>query len=140
DAIEEMLARQRLHAGNGLRRKIRPQFDNDPPIGQVHVESVLGLEGLSAAGACEASGKCRRSDGFLQFSRSIASRRLLSSLSRNWLVVSQVCCGLMRRARSLVMKPASTVSTHTRSNVSANRCTSAVPSNLPRYQSPRVQA
>ena len=39
-----------------------------------------------------------------------------------------------------IMEPASTVSTHTFSSVSANVCTCGVLSNLPRYQRPRVQA
>ena len=46
----------------------------------------------------------------------------------------------MRSARSLVILPLSTVSTQTFSSVSANFTTSGVPSNLPRYLRPRVQA
>ena len=47
---------------------------------------------------------------------------------------------LTSRARSLVMKPASTVWMHTRSSVSAKATTSGVLSNLPRYFRPWVQA
>ena len=54
------------------------------------------------------------------------------SLSMNSVVVSQVCSGPIRSARSLVMNPASTVSTQTRSRVLAKVLTSGVPSNRPR--------
>ena len=58
--------------------------------------------------------------------------RFSSSLSRNCWVVSQDCSGPIRMARSLVMKPLSTVSMHTASRSSANLTTSGVSSNWPR--------
>src|SRR5207302_10453998 len=76
----------------------------------------------------------------LSLAQLIARLRLLSSLSRNWLVVSQGWSARINVARSRVMSPPSTVSTQTRSKASANRTTSGVPSKVPRYFSPRVQA
>src|SRR5258706_10745029 len=70
----------------------------------------------------------------------IALLRFSSILSRKPSVVSHFCCGPTSAARSLVMKPASTVSTHTFSSANANFASAALLSSLARWESPRVQA
>ena len=70
----------------------------------------------------------------------IAAVRFSETLSRKPSVVSHCCSGPTSRARSLVMKPASTVSTQTFSRVAANLASSALSSSLARWARPRVQA
>ncbi len=65
-------------------------------------------------------------------SQPIAACRLSSILDRKSCVFRYGCCGPISSARSLVMTPLSTVSTHTRSSVSAKLVTSGVSSNRPR--------
>src|SRR6185369_16616967 len=73
-------------------------------------------------------------------SSAMAASRLWTMASKNCSVVIHACSGPTRIARSLVICPPSTVSTQTRSRVSAKRTTSGVLSNLPRYLRPPVQA
>src|SRR5450755_4084262 len=70
----------------------------------------------------------------------IALRRLSDTLSRKAVVESHFWSAPISSARSLVMSPASTVSTQTFSSVCANLASSALPSSLARWESPRVQA
>src|SRR3546814_8173238 len=58
----------------------------------------------------------------------------------NWSVVIHVWSGLMSRARSLVISPASTVSMQTFSSVSANLITSGVPSNRSEEHTSELQS
>src|SRR5690606_37255567 len=69
-----------------------------------------------------------------------AASRFEATLSMKPSVVSQPCLSPTSRARSLVMSPASTVSTQTFSRVLAKRSSSALPSSLARCSRPRVQA
>src|SRR4051812_7477078 len=68
----------------------------------------------------------------------IAAWRLASTLSRKPVVDCHFWSGPTRRARSLVMKPASTVSTQTRSSVVEKRASAWLPSSLARWARPRV--
>src|SRR6202035_5180001 len=66
--------------------------------------------------------------------------RFSATLSRKPVVDSQRWSAPTKSARSLVMKPASTVSTQTFSSVAANFSSSALLSSLARCDRPRVQA
>src|SRR5712671_4790664 len=70
----------------------------------------------------------------------IALLRFASILSRKPSVVSDFASGPISAARSLVMKPDSTVSTQTFSSVEANFASAALLSSLARCERPRVQA
>ncbi len=70
----------------------------------------------------------------------IAFFRFSSTLSRKPVVESHVWSGPTSNARSLVMKPASTVSMQTFSSVAANLASAALLSSLARCARPRVQA
>src|SRR5262249_46388526 len=70
----------------------------------------------------------------------IAARRFSSRAARNSSVVRNGVSFPTSSARSLVILPLSTVSTQTRSSVSAKAVTSGVPSSFPRCASPLVQA
>src|SRR5215213_5066810 len=70
----------------------------------------------------------------------IALVRFSATLSRKPVVESQRWSAPTRSARSLVMKPASTVSTQTFSSVLANFASSSLLSSLARWASPCVQA
>src|SRR6202030_3227056 len=70
----------------------------------------------------------------------IALVRFSATLSRKPVVDSQRWSAPTNSARSLVMKPASTVSTQTFSSVSANFASASLLSSLARCDSPRVQA
>src|SRR5437764_13910707 len=77
-------------------------FPASPTLAEVTPSPRPSPEGRGGRGAAGAAG-----------SYAIAFLRLASSLSRNAVVVSQGCSGLIRMARSLVIEPASTVSTQT---------------------------
>src|SRR5690606_4185647 len=66
--------------------------------------------------------------------------RFSESVSRNSSVVCHACSGPTSSARSLVMLPPWTVSMTTCSRSLAKPVTSGVPSSLPRWARPRVQA
>src|SRR5581483_708530 len=70
----------------------------------------------------------------------IAFLRFSSTLSRKPVVESHFWSAPTSSARSLVMKPDSTVSTQTFSSVAANLASAVLPSSLARWASPRVQA
>src|ERR1700739_3982505 len=70
----------------------------------------------------------------------IALLSFSATWSRKPVVESQRWSAPTRSARSLVMKPASTVSTQTFSSVEANFASSALLSSLARCDRPRVQA
>src|SRR5262245_56307253 len=70
----------------------------------------------------------------------IALRRFSSTLSRKPVVESHFWSAPTSSAKSLVMEPASTVSTHTFSRVEANLASGGLLSSLARWVSPRVQA
>src|SRR3981081_4693703 len=70
----------------------------------------------------------------------IALVRFSATLSRKPVVDNQRWSAPTKSARSLVMKPASTVSTQTFSSVGANFASASLLSNWARCDSPRVQA
>src|SRR6185312_9195876 len=70
----------------------------------------------------------------------IALTRLSATLSRKPVVDSQRWSAPTSSARSLVMLPASTVSTQTFSSVAANFASASLLSSLARCDRPRVQA
>src|SRR5438270_13583852 len=70
----------------------------------------------------------------------IALLRFAEILSRKAVVESHFWSAPTRSAKSFVMLPASTVSTHTFSSVLENFASSALLSSLARCASPRVQA
>src|SRR6185295_17367772 len=125
-----------------------PYFRSDPAAGRADPQRSAGdpadRPDAAAAGHSGSLRGPRRQARAGSFSRgahsAIALSRLWTIASKNCSVVIHACSGPTRIARSLVICPPSTVSTHTRSSVSAKRTTSGVPSNLPRYLRPPVQA
>ena len=63
DAVEEMLARQLLHPGDGLGGQIGAKLDHHPAIVEIHIEGVLEIGGLGASAAGEAGGEDGGGDG-----------------------------------------------------------------------------
>src|SRR6185369_16285764 len=111
------------HAGaahRALARPLSPSTTYSGPADRPRRQARAG----SLSGCCEA----------------IAASRFSTIASKNCSVVIHACWGPTRSAKSLVILPDSTVSTQTRSSVSAKRTTSGVSSNLPRYLRPPVQA